>query len=84
MAAKPRITTFVTAGVPAGGIVVRALGDQPADLKLRRFADGYGNASLSVVPRGQPQLLRMPTDASPRPYVAQAQRTGPIALCAEG
>jgi hypothetical protein len=74
----------VTATLPAGGIVVRALGDQPADLRLRRFGDGFANASLGSVPKGQPQLLRMPPDASPRPYVAQAQSAGPVALCAAG
>jgi hypothetical protein len=78
---KPAI---VTATVPAAGIVVRALGDQPADLRLRRFGDGFANGSLGLVPKAQPQLLRMPPDASPRPYVAQAQSAGPVALCAAG
>ena len=78
---KPAI---VTPTVPPGGIVVRALGDQPADLRLRRFGDGFANASLGVVPNAQPQLLRMPPDASARPYVAQAQSAGPVALCTAG
>ena len=54
-AGKPAV---VTARVPAAGIVVRALGDQPADLRLRRFGDGFANASLGSVPKAQPQLLR--------------------------
>ena len=74
----------VTATVPAAGLVVRALGDQPADLRLRRFGNAFANASLGSDPKAQPQLLRMPPDASPRPYVAQAQSAGPVALCAAG
>jgi hypothetical protein len=73
---------IATATVSKAGIVVRAMGDQPAQLKLRRFADGFGNAPIAEVRPGQPMKLRLPADASPRPYVAQVQSAGPVAVCA--
>src|SRR5262249_20647089 len=78
---SPGGALVVRMAVPDTGLVVRALGDQPAEVKLRRFGDRFENAGLGQVEHGQPRFLNPPTDRSPRPYVAQITSAGPFAIC---
>jgi hypothetical protein len=73
-----------TAALPAGGIVVRALGGQGVEVKLRRFGDVFANPPVGVVPPGRATLLRLPSDAAKQPYRLQAASAGPMALCGPG
>jgi hypothetical protein len=73
-----------TAALPAGGIVVRALGGQGVEVKLRRFGDVFANPPVGVVPPGRAELLRLPSDAAKQPYRLQAASAGPMALCGAG
>jgi hypothetical protein len=69
------------ATLPKIGLAVRALGAAPIELRLHRFADDFSNAPLAAVPRGQPQQLQMPADASSHPYAIQVSGTGAAAVC---
>jgi hypothetical protein len=73
-----------TATLSAAGIVVRALGGQGVEVKLRRFGDAFTNPAVGVVPPGRAELLRLPGDAAEQPYRVQAASAGPMALCGAG
>ncbi|MGH7786915.1 MAG: hypothetical protein ACRERC_08620 [Candidatus Binatia bacterium] len=68
----------LTVVVPPAGLAVIA----PArtSLRLRRFADTWYDAvSIEIAP-GRPQVLRLPSDASPVPW--RARVNGPAVVCA--
>jgi hypothetical protein len=81
---RPTATTpaVVTAVVPRAGLVVRALGNAGVTIRLRRFADGFGNGPVGTVTRAEAKLLRLPADASTHRYRVELAGAGALALCA--
>ncbi|MGZ4270652.1 MAG: hypothetical protein ACXVFN_20040 [Solirubrobacteraceae bacterium] len=71
----------VIAILPPQGLVVRALGSAAAQLKLRRFADTFANASLATVAADRPVLLKLPADRAPQRYVLQVSGPSGAAVC---
>jgi hypothetical protein len=68
----------IDAAIPRSGVVVRT--DAPAELFLRRFADGYPEApSLQLEPGTS--LIRPPADASPQPWSARLAASSVIEVC---
>ncbi len=65
--------------LPPGGALLKAPGDTPHALLLRRFASGFP-ASVGTL-RGTASLL-IPTDRSSRPWQLQVGGGGPITVCA--
>lgn len=71
----------VSAPVPPGGLVIRAAGKQGVEVKLRRFGDAFSQPALGTVAPGEPKLLKLPADASPKPYVVQLASPTGVATC---
>ena len=65
--------------LPPGGAILKAPGETPHALLLRRFASGF-RASAGTL-RGAASLL-IPTDRSSRPWQLQLGGNGPITACA--
>jgi hypothetical protein len=65
--------------LPPGGAFLRAPGDSPHALLLRRFASGFPASAGTL--RGTASLL-IPTDRSSRPWQLQIGGGGPITACA--
>ncbi|HEX7293866.1 MAG TPA: hypothetical protein VF259_04925 [Solirubrobacterales bacterium] len=53
----------------------------PAALALRRFATGEFPVPARELPGGSTMLLRVPADASPRPWYLQVTAQQPFAVC---
>jgi hypothetical protein len=64
--------------LPPGGAILKAPGETPHALLLRRFASGF-RASAGTL-RGAASLL-IPTDRSSRPWQLQVGGDGPITAC---
>ena len=77
--ATPATVTAVP--VPRGGLIVRARGRQGVEVKLRRFGDAFSQPALGTVAPGRPMLLKLPADASPKPYVVQLASPAGVATC---
>ena len=73
--------TVVTAPVPRGGMVIRTAGRQGVEVKLRRFGSAFALPPLGTVAPGQPQLLKLPPDTAPEPYVVQLSSPTGSATC---
>jgi hypothetical protein len=74
-------SVVVTAALPRAGLAIRALGRLGVEIKLRRFGDAFTNAPIGTVTPGPTQLLRVPGDASTRPYRVQLTGQGGLSLC---
>jgi hypothetical protein len=73
--------------VPPGGLVIeQRSGAKEAELRLRRFGDGFPKAATASLPSGERAALRLPRDRSPVPWHAQLTVAGPVRACglAEG
>ena len=64
--------------VPAGGLVIQAPAEQGVEVKLRRFGDAFSQPALGTVAPGRPMLLKLPADASPKPYGVQLSSRPPL------
>jgi hypothetical protein len=73
--------TVVTAVVPQSGLVLRALGKQGVEVRLRRFGDTFANAPVGAIAPGHPRLLRLPADAARQPYRVQLASPSGLAVC---
>jgi hypothetical protein len=67
--------------LPRGGASLRVRGPSPADLTLGRFGDLPAVELGSLSPR-QPATLRIPPDASPRPWRAAVAGASSVEVCA--
>ena len=65
--------------LPPGGALLKAPGETPHALLLRRFASGFPASAGTL--RGTASLL-IPTDRSSRPWQLQVGGGGPITACA--
>lgn len=79
---------------PTGGVVeqqlapgttaLRAAGDGPVQVRLRRFGDDYGLVSFPELTGGAAGALTIPADGAPdRPWRLQATTGGPLRLCTQ-
>jgi hypothetical protein len=67
--------------VPRRGVLVRAVGGQGVEVRLRRFADAFSDVPVGAVAPGAPRLLRLPADASSQPYRVQLASPSGLAVC---
>jgi len=76
-------TAAPKAGIPLSPGVTRIELDPgpPATLGLRRFATGEFPVPARELPGGSTMLLRVPADASPRPWYLQVTAQQPFAVC---
>jgi hypothetical protein len=67
--------------LPKKGATLRAQGPGPAALTLGRFGD-LPSAELGSLSPGRPATLRIPPDASPRPWRAAVAGASSVEVCA--
>jgi hypothetical protein len=67
--------------LPPRGATLRVRGPSPADLTLGRFGD-LPSAELGSLSPGRPATLRIPPDASPRPWRAAVAGASSVEVCA--
>jgi hypothetical protein len=67
--------------LPRGGASLRVRGPSPADLTLGRFGD-LPSVALGSLSPGRPATLRIPPDASPRPWRAAVAGASSVEVCA--
>jgi hypothetical protein len=65
--------------VPPEGIVLRAT-STGSNVSLRRYASSFP-VTLGALPAGSNELLRIPTDRSPRPWFLSLNGGAPVAAC---
>jgi hypothetical protein len=73
--------------VPPGGLVIeQRAGAKKAELRLRRFGDGFAEEPTATLASGERAALRLPRDRSAVPWHAQLTVAGPVEVCglAEG
>jgi hypothetical protein len=75
------VPAAVTLVVPKAGLVLRALGRNGVQVRLRRFADSFANGPIGNVAPAEPQALRLPADASSQPYHVQLAGPSGLAVC---
>jgi hypothetical protein len=72
----------VEVALPRGGVVL--MPKRTSEVAVRRWGDGFA-ASLGVVQRGRPALLRIPPDpAASIPWRLRLAQGGPLAVCSLG
>jgi hypothetical protein len=71
-----------TFAVPPQGIVLTASGSG-TQVSLRRYASGSFPVALGTLAPGAAELLRIPTDRSPKPWTAQLSGGGRVTACRE-
>ncbi|MGC1801354.1 MAG: hypothetical protein WA701_13290 [Solirubrobacterales bacterium] len=71
-----------TFAVPPQGIVLTA-GGSGTQVSLRRYASGSFPVALGTLAPGAAELLRIPTDRSPKPWTAQLSGGGRVTACRE-
>jgi hypothetical protein len=65
--------------LPPEGIVLRG-GTSGSHVSLRRYASSFP-VSLGTLPPGQSELLSIPPDRSPRPWILRLDGGGPVLAC---
>jgi hypothetical protein len=81
--ARPSTATAVLeVELPAAGLTVTPEGAASADVRVRRFADGYPGPALgSVASETSGRLAAPPPDRSPRPWHIQVATSEPFRIC---
>lgn len=74
-------TTTREARLPTGGALLTNLGQVPAELGLRRFAEGSLPVGLEDLAGGASARLAIPTDASSQPWQLGAGGGSPLRVC---
>jgi hypothetical protein len=69
--------------LPPEGIVLRARSGGTR-ASLRRYATASFPVTLGALPAGGPELLRIPTDRSARPWFLRLEGGGPVTACRAG
>jgi hypothetical protein len=70
----------LTLPVPEGGLVVRAA-DGDAELRLRRYADGFPEAAAATAAAGQPTRVAVAPVRAPRPWVLGVRSRTTVTVC---
>jgi hypothetical protein len=74
------VASPTTIGVPSTGLLLTARGPG-AQANLRRYASESFPVALGALPDGQPELLRIPTDRSPRSWTLELSGAGGVTVC---
>ncbi|HEX8205754.1 MAG TPA: hypothetical protein VF587_06830 [Solirubrobacteraceae bacterium] len=74
----------VVVELPLPGLVVRG-GDEPAEVRVRRFSRLFGDAPLGTVEPGAAGLVRPAgPDKAPEPFTVEVRSGAPVDICAAG
>ena len=69
--------------LPAGGLDVSSPRG-PVEIRVRRFFEGFINAPVGRLPRGERATVTARRDASPAGWHVQLLAGGPVSVCARG
>jgi hypothetical protein len=67
-------------GLPSTGLLLTGRGPG-IQANLRRYAAESFPVALGALPDGKTELLRIPTDRSPRPWTLQLSGAGGVTVC---
>ena len=82
--APERSGATVDVGLPPTGLGVSASSAAPAELRVRRFGDGFPAEAQASVPAGGSATLRLPADDAGTPWVVRLTGSGPLRACGLG
>ena len=70
-----------TLSVPQPGLLVRASAGAAVEIRVRRYADGFGPSPLATVAPGAASVLSVKPDKAPDPYHAQLSSSDELTVC---
>ena len=73
--------SIATLTVPQPGLLVRAPAGAAVEIRVFRYADGFGPSPLATVAPGAASVLSVKPDMAPDPYQAQLSSTGGLTVC---